>query len=311
MLYNQDVDSLYMDKITTAVAAKQYKAAFDLLTERNDLIWAEKGYSARVDMAQWQRIESAFTKEFLVSRDGLSDEGEGFIFIVGMPRCGKTTLEGLLGAIDTVQPGGELPYLHNQYSKVQDPNGQAWEYPDYIPALPDEVWSIFARQYVEPVRGLYPQASFIIDTMPPNFRYLGFLRLILPKAKVIHIVRDPLEHCVDIFSKKFNADFYNYTYNLDALSGMYCAYRRLMAHWDGVLGDWLHTVKFEDLIGKPKKELKKVLSFCGIEADQSVQSLISPHQNMLTEINRSIGVLKNYRPYLKDFEASLGTYKNL
>ncbi len=313
MLYNDLVEQQMVAQITAAIGARQYKQALDLMIHRNDLIWQDRRYSHddRVDFAKWQRIEQIVTKDYIDQKDGLSDEGEGLIFIVGMPRCGKTTLERVLGGIDGVTAAGELNYLSSQYGKVHDPAGNPWTYPDYLTVLPDEVFPQFGKNYSDAVKGLYKDSRYIIDTMPPTFRYLGLIRLILPKAKVIHMVRSPMDHCIDIFSKKFDNNFYNYTYHLETLSEMYVAYRRLMAHWDDALGDWMMTLRFEDLIAQPKKEIKRVMGFCEIESDITAQNLILPHQTTFSEINRTFGVLKNYRPYLQDFEKSLGRYKIL
>lgn len=308
---NPSIRKMYEPVILEAVHARRFDEALRLVTERNTQIWAQRGNKHHVNFSEWVKIEEIFTKDFIEQKSGLSDCGEGLIFIVGMPRSGKSTLEKLLSGIPNLAAGDELRFMSDQFRKIQDPNGEAWKYPYYAEYLPDPIWQQFGQNYETPTKSVFPDAKYIVDTMPPNFRYLGFIRLILPKAKVICAQRDPIPHMVDMFSKVFESGFYDYTNDWGALTEFYMAYRGLMSHWDHVLGDWLYRVKFEDLIHQPKKTLRGVLEFCDIESEVSIPKLIEPHKDMLTEIEYSIATLKNYRPFLKDLEKQLGVFKRL
>lgn len=304
-------EMIYNPQIKQAVYEGRYKDALSIIEERNLKLWEQKNKTSFAEMSRWLKIEETFTKELLESKQGLSNEGEGLIFIVGLPRSGKTTLENFLSEIKGVKAGGELPYMSEQFSKIQGPDGKTWKYPKYIPFLPDGVWEQFGRNYAIPVRNTAPRANFIIDTMPPTFRYVGFIDIILPKAKIIHAVRSPLEHCIDIFSKSFKSQYYNFTYDWNSLGAYYMAYRSLMAHWERIMGDRILKVNFDELAANPKKELRKIIEHCGIESDISPANIAKNNIELLSQINHMGGVLKNYRPYLKDFEKSLGVFKRL
>jgi hypothetical protein len=303
--------AIYNPQISNAVAEGRYKDALSLTEQRNLKIWEQKNRSSFSEMSKWVRIEELFTKELLESKQGLSNEGEGLIFIVGLPRSGKTTLETLLSEIKGVAAGGELPYLSDQFSKIQGPDGATWHYPEYIPYLPDAIWPQFGANYARPVRDTVKGRDFIIDTMPPTFKYVGFIDIILPKAKIIHAVRSPLEHCLDIFSKNFTSQYYNFTYDWNSLGVYYMAYRSLMGHWERIMGDRILKVNFDELSSNPKKELRKIVDFCGIEADISPAQIAKKHKGLMEQINYMGGILKNYRPYLKEFEKSLGVFRRL
>jgi adenylate kinase family enzyme len=308
---NPSIRKMYEAKILEAVHARRFDEALRLVTERNAKIWMQRGNKHNINYSDWIKIEKVFTKNFLQQKEGLSNRGEGLIFIVGMPRGGKSTLEKCLSDHASVVAGDELRYLSDQFRKLQDPNGQEWRYPHYIEYLPDHVWDEFGRAYEEPVKRLFKNTDFLIDTMPPNFRYLGLIKVMLPKAKVIHIRRDPLSHIVDMFSKVFKSEFYDYTNDWGALLEFYMAYRSLMSHWSHVLGDWMLEMTFEDLIHHPKQEIKKVMNFCEIDRNVSIQKLLEPHKPMITEIEYTIATLKNYHPYLKEIQKQLGVFKKL
>lgn len=307
----QSIENTYYPLIVEAVHARRFDEALRLVTERNQKIHLQRGIKYAYEAGYWRLIEETFTKDLINSKSGLSDQGAGLIFIVGLPRSGKTTLEKLLSGIAGIWAGDEQGFLHDQFHKLQDPNGRAWSYPDYIPHLPDTVWQQFGEAYATPVKQNFKDADFVIDTLPPNFRYAGLIRLLLPHAKMIHMQRDPLRHLIDIYAKVFNNPWHDYSYSWPLLLDVYKSYRSLMAHWDNVLGDWMLNIRFEDLIAHPKKELRRAIDFCGIEADKGPQKLIAPHKDMLSEIAFGDSVLKNYRQHLKDVEKELGAYKRL
>ena len=84
------------------------------------------------------------------------------------------------------------------------------------------------------LRAHAPDAARIVDKMPPNFLYLGFMATILLGARIIHCRRDPLDTCLWRFLPYFGAS-QPYAYSLEHLE-FYCRkYRRLMTHWRAVL----------------------------------------------------------------------------
>ena len=76
--------------------------------------------------------------------------------------------------------------------------------------------------------------SRITDKMPSNFYYVGLIDLAMPKARIIHTRRDPIDTCLSCFSKLFS-DEQNHTYDLGELGRFYRGYERLMEHWRKVL----------------------------------------------------------------------------
>ena len=60
--------------------------------------------------------------------------------------------------------------------------------------------------YVAALRSLAPDAARITDKMPANFLFVGLIRLILPNARIIHVLRDPVDTCLSCFSKLFTGE---------------------------------------------------------------------------------------------------------
>ena len=49
-------------------------------------------------------------------------------------------------------------------------------------------------------------AAHVTDKMPLNFFFIGLIRIILPNARIIHTVRDPLDTCVSCFANLLTGD---------------------------------------------------------------------------------------------------------
>ena len=84
--------------------------------------------------------------------------------------------------------------------------------------------------------------------MPGNFFYVGLIRLILPNARIIHTVRDPVDTCVSCFSRLFTSGL-PFSYDLAELGRYYREYHELMAHWRSVLpAGAMLDVAYEDVV---------------------------------------------------------------
>lgn len=186
------------------------------------------------------------------------------IFIVGLPRAGKTTLEGMLARHPGLWSAGELrvlPLLSRDLSirhGLARPGG-------HIGGVPAEELAALGRDYMDYVRGIAPAGSTSIDTMPPNFRLIGLIRLALPNARVIHCVRDPLDHCIAIFEKHFGQPGYGYGDDLRDLAAYYRLYRGMMAYWHEAMPGFILDVDIAGLAAAPEEGMRRVLAHCRLD----------------------------------------------
>ena len=99
---------------------------------------------------------------------GYRDEAP--IFVVGLPRSGKSTIEAILARHPDVHAGGELRLL----SQLVDRSGlgQVVNAADIAPQRLVELGADYARH----IRELAPGGKRVTDTMPPNFRLIGLIR---------------------------------------------------------------------------------------------------------------------------------------
>jgi len=108
----------------------------------------------------------------------------------------------------------------------------------------------------------------ITDKMPSNFRYIGLIRLVLPNARIIHTLRDPIDTCLSCFSLPFEK--LDFTCDLGELGRYYSAYERLMRHWHEVLPeDAVLDVQYENLVHDFEPESRRIVAYCGLSWDDA------------------------------------------
>ena len=103
--------------------------------------------------------------------------------------------------------------------------------------------------------------------MPSNYNFIGLIHLALPNARIIHVLRDPVDTCISCFSKLFSGE-QNHTYDLAEIGRYYRRYQQLMAHWQNVLptGSIGH-VRYEDIVADEEGQARRIIEYCGLPWD--------------------------------------------
>src|SRR5215469_7369286 len=108
--------------------------------------------------------------------------------------------------------------------------------------------------------------------MPHNFCFAGLIHLALPKARIIHARRDPVDICLSCFSNLFASD-HPYAYDLAELGRCYRAYEALMEHWRQVLPPGVMLeVQYEEVTADLEGQARRIVAHCGLEWDNACLS---------------------------------------
>src|SRR5690606_13242957 len=113
---------------------------------------------------------------------------------------------------------------------------------------------------------LVGDAARLVDKMPLNFLYAGFIAAALPNAKIVCVRRNPLDTCVGSYRRLFATGFAAYHYALDLadIGRYYLAFDRLVRHWRRVLGARFCEIEYESLVADPRNEIGRLLEHLGL-----------------------------------------------
>jgi len=216
------------------------------------------------------RSIALFTAEFLDSRKGSGDPAADPIFVVGMPRSGSTLVEQILASHPMIEGTAELPDIYTLARSLEpDPRfGAPWElYPQLLADLPPERLRELGELYLERTRiQRKTDRPLFIDKMPNNWAHAGFIKLILPNAKIVDVRRAPLACGFSNF-KQLYARGHEYSYDLSHFGKHYRDYVRLLDHFDGVAPEMIHRVVHERLVGDLEQEVRGLLAYVGVPFD--------------------------------------------
>jgi len=220
----------------------------------------------RHDPLQMERrhedIVEVFNETFLKAHANRGDARADPIFIVGLPRSGSTLVEQILASHSQVEGTSELPVLGRVATSVGRYRADGARFPQAARALRGRDWLGYGRQYLEHARRhRQTDKPFFTDKMPNNFPLIGFLRLILPNAKIIDARRHPLDACLGCYKQLF-ASGQAFTYDLEDLAHYYQQYDRLMRHWNAVFPDAVLTVYYEDTVTDLQTQVRRLLAHC-------------------------------------------------
>lgn len=263
----QDAMELHFALGTAYGDSGDYHRSFAHLVAGNTLKRQRVAYDDAKALSILERIATIFSREFLAARRDYGLATQLPIFIVGMPRSGSSLIEQILASHPAVFGAGELPILPHLLNRGDSP--PKVEFPENIPAMSMSEINRLADQYYAVLRAEAPEATRIVDKLLENFMGLGLISLMFPRAKIIHIQRDPVDTCLSCFAKLFNGNHLPYTYELTELGRFYRGYMRLMTHWRDVLPrEMMIEIHYADLVGDFDRHARRIVEHSGLAWDE-------------------------------------------
>ena len=242
---------------------KEYDKSFENYALANRLHRDTIAYDPVQTEIAHERMRETFSEAYFQQNKGAEGcQAPDPIFIVGLPRSGSTLLEQILASHSLVDGTSELPDISMIAQSLTKPKiGQA--FPQCMPDLSPQVVRELGESYLGQTRRHRGTAPFFTDKMPNNFVYVGFIKAILPNAKIIDARRHPMDSCFGCFKQHF-AKGQTFTYDLFELGEFYLEYLQMMEHWDAALPGEVLRVQYENVVEDLEPEVRRILEFCGL-----------------------------------------------
>lgn len=283
----------------------EFREAMEAYDEANskeyELRFRNRPFDRQRYAESFEHTMSRFTAEFISANVGPGSDSDLPIFVVGMMRSGTTLVEQILSSHPEIGGAGEQAFWLDNWRSAMTPDQEAID-PRGIRTTAERYLSLLAR--------LAPGKRFVIDKMPGNYPGLGIIHLALPKAKIIHVRRHPVDTCLSIYTtpNRLHAEF---MHDRDNIVAAYREYLRIMEHWRSALpADCLLEIDYEELVSDPEPVTRAMIEFCGapwsdacLKPEQNPKPVATPSAWQVRQpiYSSSSGSWRRFEPWLGAF----------
>ncbi|HEV7232990.1 MAG TPA: sulfotransferase, partial [Sphingorhabdus sp.] len=282
---------------------------FEHYAKGNKLRSEELAHDPDAVTAQVDRVIARFTPDFIAARAMQGHSAPDPIFILGMPRAGSTLIEQILSSHSMVEGTMELPDIPAM--AMREGRGHDGGWLDALVGMSADNLDRLGSEFIERTRiQRKTDKPFFIDKLPNNWSYLGFIRLILPNAKIIDARRHPLDCCFSNFRQHF-AKGQSFSYDLAHMGRYYADYVRAMEHWDDVQPGHVHRVIHERLLDDPEAEIRTLLGYLGLPFEEACLAFHENKRAVRTASSEQVRrpINRDGVDQWKPYEADLGPLK--
>lgn len=221
----------------------------------------------RRQIAGFRRQRDMVDADWL-AQSGPEPEGHVPIFIVGMPRTGTTVLERILSNHSQVASAGELNDFSACVSWAADHFFAGGDAPDSLDRIREVDFPKVGAMYLQRTSRHGNGGKFVVDKNPANFANAALIARALPSAKIICLVKQPMDACFSNFKELFEGAAYPYSYDLEELAEYHVAFTDMVAHLQRHLAGRFHVVEYENLVAHPEETARDVMAFCGLPFEE-------------------------------------------
>ena len=244
----------------------RHDESFEQYVHANRLRRSMINYDITQTLSGFERIKAVFTPDLMQAKRGMGDPSERPVFIVGVMRSGTTLVEQIISAHSRVYGWGETPNFADVVGQVTQ------SYPELVARLSRGELRQIGEMYLQRAEAGACDAARITDKTLSNDLFVGLIHLALPNARIINVVRDPIDTCLSNFAMNFGT-IYPFTCDLSELGRWYRAERLMMEHWRKLLPeDRFLEVRYEDIVADIEGQARRLLRFCALEWDPACLS---------------------------------------
>jgi tetratricopeptide (TPR) repeat protein len=249
----------------------RWREAFKYYKKAGDAVTAIANYDIDSDLKLIDTIIAVCNRDWVRVKNAgnrLVNSGKTPIFIVGLPRTGTTLTERIISSHSGVQSLGETQFMQMVLRSISGIKTVEMMNAAIIEAAATQDIEEIGKGYLDAVSYRLGSEPMFIDKLPFNFLFLGFIAKAFPQARIVHLVRNPLDSCFAMYKQVFTWA-YKFSYSLDNLGQYFVAHERLRRHWVDVLGDRIIEIEYESLVSDQETQTRMLLDRLGLPFEQS------------------------------------------
>jgi tetratricopeptide (TPR) repeat protein len=316
----QDMDRIYL---CFALA----KALEDRGDYASSWRYYERGNALRRAASRWRpdvadacarRLKQVFTADVLAVRAGWGVADPAPIFVLGLPRSGSTLIEQILASHSRVEGAQELTEIDRYVGELcgRDPDCGLPLDPEALLRLTADDARALGERFMAETRAYRRLGRpFFIDKMPNNFWHIGLIHLMLPRATIIDVRREPMACGFGNLKQLFGTANQEFSYGVDDIARYYRTYLNLMRHWDEVLPGRVLRVRYEDVVEDLEGNVRRILAHGALPFEPACLAFHQTRRSVRTpsaeQVRQPIGreglaQWRHYEPWLAPLREALG-----
>ena len=291
---------------------KDWDAAFEAFSAGAAARRQTIEYDEAAEEAMFAFLEKHYTEDWFQQLPAGHDD-ESPIFVLGQPRTGTTLVERVISAHSQVHSAGELQQFGLAVRRLSNySNPKRFSEELFQKAMGLEPAKV-GRMYLQTSARMRGDTPRFVDKLPQNYLLIPLILAALPKARIVHLVRDPMDACFASFKQLF-ADAYLHSYEQGEMARHHARYRRLMDCWRERFPGRFFDISYEETARDLEPNARALLDFLDLpwedeclafhEQDTAV-STASAVQVREPAHTRSIGRWRNYEKQLAEMREAL------
>ncbi|MDG2252093.1 MAG: sulfotransferase [Methylophilaceae bacterium] len=195
------------------------------------------------------------------------------IFILGMPRSGSSLVEQILSNNELIFGAGELSSINESLSESINIKTSDKKYISILENISLDYYDRLSH---------ITDKKYVIDKLPLNFYWIGFIIKMFPHAKIIHTIRNPIAVSYSLYKTLFAEGVLEFSYDQDDIIQYYKLYEDMMHFWKGLYQKEIFELDYELLINNPKQEVKKIFNYLGLKFENSYLDISNNKRSVTT-----------------------------
>lgn len=214
------------------------------------------------EVAMFETIKSTYTTAWLANCPAGADDSAP-IFVLGQPRTGTTLIERVITSHSQVHSAGELQQFGLAVRRAISHNNPKRFSKELFAAAATSNPADIGRMYLRSTTKQRGKQPFFVDKLPVNYLNIPLILAALPKAKIVHLVRGPMDACFASFKQLF-ADAYLHSYDQAEMARHHARYRDLMAHFRREFPNRFIDVRYEDAARDLEPNARRLIDALGL-----------------------------------------------
>jgi len=216
-------------------------------------------YNEKTEEAMFAALHETYNADWVANVQAGHDDASP-IFVVGQPRTGTTLIERIIASHSMVESAGELQQFGLSVRRLtKSDNPDRWA-PEVIRASAAVDPAALGKEYLRASAVMRGTAPRFVDKLPGNYLHIPLILAALPKAKIVHLTRDPMDSCFASYKQLF-AEAYFHSYDQAEMGRHHARYLKLMDHWRRLFPGRFFDISYEATVADLEPGARALISY--------------------------------------------------